>query len=298
MSRPFVSVIIPTFNREQLVGYAIESVLAQTYHALEVVVVDDGSTDATADVVRGYADSRLRYLPLEHRGMPAPARNAGIAVTTGSLVAFLDSDDAWLPDKLARQVEVLRERPEVGLICTNAERIDDRHVGTGPIHTPDNFALGDDPLARLLRGNFIVASSVLCRRDVLDRAGPFSENPRLRAVEDYEQWLRCGALASIAYLPEPLTRYRVHASGISTIQSRRNYADALLHVHALARELLGARPSLRRALERNRLVARRADYKARLAEGQWFGAAAPWLEVNMLKLKSSLDRLLAPHHAR
>jgi glycosyltransferase involved in cell wall biosynthesis len=113
-----VSVIIPTYNRAELISQAIDSVLAQTVPAHEIIVADDGSTDDTAAVVAAYGD-RVRYLALPHRGQPAATRNAGIRAATGVLLAFLDSDDLFLPDKLARQIAALAQTPAAGVVYSN-----------------------------------------------------------------------------------------------------------------------------------------------------------------------------------
>ena len=116
---PRVSVIIPTYNRADLLGEAIDSVLAQSYQDFEMIVADDGSTDETAMVASKYGD-KVRFLALPHRGQPAAPRNAGIAAATGEYISFLDSDDLYLPDKLALQVPALDENPKVGMVYSSA----------------------------------------------------------------------------------------------------------------------------------------------------------------------------------
>ena len=111
MSRPLVSVIVPAYNRERYLGEALDSIFAQDYRPLEVIVADDGSTDGTARVARAYSEVRLLSLP--HRGVAA-ARNAAIAASTGSLLAFLDSDDLWVAGKLDAQVGLLEGNPQIG----------------------------------------------------------------------------------------------------------------------------------------------------------------------------------------
>src|SRR6516165_5246405 len=115
---PRIAVIIPTYNRASLVTRAIESVLAQTYTNYELVVVDDGSEDNTLEIVKQYTG--CRYVRLEHSGLPSVARNAGVRSTDTPYVAFLDSDDEWLPGKLTVQTEILESNPDVGLVCSNA----------------------------------------------------------------------------------------------------------------------------------------------------------------------------------
>ena len=118
-----VSVVIPTYNRARVVGEAIDSALAQTHERLEVIVVDDGSTDDTAERVGRRRDRRLRYVRREHAGVSS-ARNAGIAAATGDLVSFLDSDDLWKPEKIETEVAALARHPEAGGVFSDLEKRD------------------------------------------------------------------------------------------------------------------------------------------------------------------------------
>src|SRR6266550_7359975 len=117
------SVVIPTYNRGRVVGEAIESALGQRHRELEILVVDDGSTDDTAERVAGFRDRRLRYIRREHAGVSS-ARNAGIAVASGDLVSFLDSDDLWKPDKLGADIDALARYPSAGGVFCDLEKHD------------------------------------------------------------------------------------------------------------------------------------------------------------------------------
>lgn len=180
---PLVSVILPTFNRAPLILRSIESVLHQSYRHLELIVVDDGSTDGTREVVLAIPDSRIRYVRCPHNGGPGYARNRGLQVASGPLIAFQDSDDEWMPDKLAKQVRLLQREPvDVGLVCS-AYRIvfEDGNTLTvsPPAHPgPDEFE--ND----LLRGFRFIPPTWLVRRECLDQAGPFDEH--LPNREDWE----------------------------------------------------------------------------------------------------------------
>ncbi|HYL81892.1 MAG TPA: glycosyltransferase, partial [Candidatus Acidoferrum sp.] len=184
---PLVSVIIPTYNSAGFVVEAVRSVLAQTHSPVEIIVVDDGSTDATAESLRPYAE-RIRYLYQQNRGVAA-ARNAGIAVARGDLLAFLDADDMWVPDKLERQLACLDRRPQVGVTHADA-----RHC-----YVDSGRQCARPPLARqfdgncytdLFFGNRIVTSSVMVKRHCLEAVGGFDETIRAASVEDYDLWLR------------------------------------------------------------------------------------------------------------
>ncbi len=181
---PLVSAVIPTRDRAGLVGRAVASALAQTYAPLEVIVVDDGSTDDTQAVLAGLADPRLRlYAHDRGRGVSA-ARNTGLAAARGEYLALLDSDDAWLPEKTARQLAFMRERE---LAVSQTQEIwmrGGRRVNPGRVHAkPDGFFF-EQALERCL----VSPSTVMFTRRFLDEVGGFDES--LPACEDYDLWLR------------------------------------------------------------------------------------------------------------
>ena len=191
-SQPLVSVIIPTYNRAALLREAVASVLAQSYAALELIVVDDGSTDETAAALRSLRG--LRLVRQDHTGMPGQARNAGARVARGAYLAFLDSDDLWLPHKLAVQVAAAQA------------------AGDAINHTRERWLRGErvisqrgqrhrrsgDLFADSLRKCIIGPSTVLLRREVFERAGGFRDD--LEIAEDYELWLRLTARHPVAYV--------------------------------------------------------------------------------------------------
>lgn len=198
--------IIPTWNRSGTVLAAIESVLTQSVPVLEVLVCDDGSTDDTAAQVATVAarDPRLRWLPGARAGRPAIPRNRGIRESRGDWLAFLDSDDTWLPHKIAVQLEAAR-RLDCGAACADAVRVAGGTGEAGPLLGWSRPLLS---LSDLLQGNRVVCSSSLVRRSVIAHAGGFPEDPEFKAVEDYALWLRVSVLTDWAYCAEPLVRYR------------------------------------------------------------------------------------------
>ena len=207
---PLVSVIIPAYNRALLIAQTLASVREQTFKDYEIIVVDDGSTDATAQVVAGFGCG-VKYI-FKQNGGQASARNVGIQNTTGEFIAFLDSDDLWLPDKLAKQLACLKKTNRQWIYC-DAEAFD--HV-TGKLL--DRFSrIGHRPqqdfIARqLICGNFIPSPTPVVRRIVFDHVGRFDESSEMRSIgEDWEMWLRIAARYEIAYVPEVLARYRVHS---------------------------------------------------------------------------------------
>lgn len=211
---PQVSVIIPTYNRASFIAEAIRSVQEQSYADVEIIVADDGSTDDTPHVVSQFG-SAVIYLVLPHRGQPAATRNAGLRAAEGEYVAFLDSDDLFLPGKLALQLAAFEQHPEVGLVYSNGYFFrDDPGVPTGRaldgMPTPSGDALAD-----LLRGNFLTSPVVLIRRACLEAVGPFDEDPALFVAEDYELWLRVAARFPFVYVPGDVAAIRRQEGSIS-----------------------------------------------------------------------------------
>ena len=199
-----VTVIIPAHNQARFLGPAIESVLGQTYAHLELIVVNDGSTDETREVILTFADPRLRYVEQENQGLPA-ARNAGLRGAWGRFVSFLDADDLFLPAKLADLLAVLTADPEVDLAAGQALPIDEQGRRVG--HVFDR-PLPADP-ADLLFGNPLHVGSVLLRRAALDRVGAF--DVRLRSYEDWDLWLRLArAGCRMRWIDRPVSLYRFH----------------------------------------------------------------------------------------
>lgn len=208
---PDVSVIIPTYNYAQFLAESIQSVLQQTYSEFELLVVDDGSTDQTRQVVAQFeSDPRVRYLFQENRG-DAAARNTGINHTTGRFVAFLDSDDLWLPEKLARQVEVLQLRPEISVVYTAIvlQQIDEQR------RLPPPPAWRESTLyEELLYRNVITGShsSVMIRREVFEQVGLFDDAFR---ISDRDLWRRLAERHGFYRLDEPLVCIRKHEDNSS-----------------------------------------------------------------------------------
>jgi len=217
---PRVSVIVPTFNHAAFLQRAIESIRAQTLTDSEILIVDDGSEDETEAVARQCG--QCVYIKIPHSGLPAIARNAGVRKATGTYIAFLDADDQWLPNKLQLQTEVLDHDPNVGLVCSNALIENDagttRQLYLKPAQGKTGRVLPD-----LLRDNFIVTSTVLMRRDVFESTGGFSEAQELRALEDYDLWIRVAARTRIHFLSEPLAVYQKSSTSLSSMQNSEHW---------------------------------------------------------------------------
>ena len=247
-----VSVVMPAFNVGWCVARAVDSVLTQSLREREVVVVDDGSADDTASVLARYGDA-IRVIRQTNAGMSA-ARNAGIRMARGNLVAFLDADDWWYPDKLQRQVTLMRERPELGF-CSTAARVvnpEGRLLNVWYCPGPNN-----DMLRTLFAENAAIAggcSAVMVRRELLDRVGLFDES--LRGFEDPDLWIRLAAVSGYACIDEPLVEILRREHSVSrNLEHMRKSALASLRKN---RDLLPA--GLRGAFWRACLASVYTDY--------------------------------------
>jgi glycosyltransferase involved in cell wall biosynthesis len=247
-----VSAIIPAYNAAWCVRRAIDSVLQQDHQPLEVVVVDDGSTDETPKVLESYKEA-IRVVRKANGGLSS-ARNTGIQQARGDYVAFLDADDWWLPGKLTAQVQLMRARPETGF-CSVATRVED----------PEGNFLNLWPCPEW-RGSFLEnlfhqlaavagsGSGVMARRELFQTAGLFDEG--LDSLEDIDMWMRLAAVSDYACIPEPLAVILKHPDSMS-----RNLAtmrDAAIQVMKKNRSLLPSR--LQGAYWRTGLASVFADY--------------------------------------
>lgn len=207
-----VSVVIPTFNRASFLQCAIDSVLSQTFDNFELVIVDDGSTDGTKTLVESYCDPRIRFLSTNNQG-PARARNIGIENAKGDLVAFLDSDDCWFPEKLERQVTLLNS--EIGLVYCSV--LIGRNWDEAKILSKAQYRGNCFPFYIENPGVAIIGygcSTVLVRKSLLLSVGAFDENIPSPA-EDYDLFLRLSNITKVDFIEEPLAFYRVHETNIS-----------------------------------------------------------------------------------
>jgi len=203
-------VIIPTFNAGNYIAETIQSVLNQTYRNYEVIVVDDGSTDNTLDVLKRF-EARIKLLTKSNGG-PASARNLGIKNSTGEFIAFQDSDDLWTEDKLDKQVTFLEKHPEVGLLFSEAIMFTEEE-GEKKIQRKIGYIVNPS-FCNLLYGNCIPNLTVIIRRSCIDKIGLLNESKELIAVEDYEYWLRIAKTFPIAGMPGPLAYYRIREGNL------------------------------------------------------------------------------------
>jgi len=239
MSDPLVSVIVPAHNDAAFIGAAIESVLGQDYRPVEVIVIDDGSTDGTARTAAAYGEP-VRVLEQPNSGA-AVARTRGMEAARGELIAFLDADDYWLQGKLRAQVDHLRRFPEVGAVYS-------RWAEWYWPQTPDPRSVvavdlsGEPPgidaeesgwiYPRLLLDCGVHTSTAILRREIVERVGAF--DTRLRKGQDYDYWLRCSRITPFHKLNRPLSLYRIRSDSITRRVSPTNYG-ALVIEGALAK---------------------------------------------------------------
>lgn len=213
-----VSVIIPAYNQGHYLGEAIQSVLDQTYPDFELVVVDDGSTDKTAQVACSFSDPRVRYIHQENRGLSA-ARNTGILRSSGEYLTFLDSDDLFVADKLETLLNAMQRDPSLGFVAGQAVLIDENGLPLGKVFdTP----LPENPV-HLLLWNPLHVCSVMLRRDWQQRVGLFDES--LRAYEDWDMWLRLArAGCRMGWVAHPVSFYRFHTRQMTRDKERMTTA--------------------------------------------------------------------------
>lgn len=204
-----VSVIITTFNSMRFFPETLESVLQQTFADIEVIVVDDGSSDGISDWIRSVEDSRIVFHTQSNQGVSS-ARNAGISLARGEYIAFLDGDDVWAPTKLERQVTVLDLDDEVGLVHTWLALMDEGSRLTGRVMKPHSEG---EIWKEIVESNMIACSSVIVRRSCLDVVGTFDST--LIVAEDWDLWIRVAAAYRISVIKAPLVQYRIHPSSKS-----------------------------------------------------------------------------------
>ena len=206
-----MSVVIPTFNRARFLPDAIRSALRQTHRDLDVIVVDDGSTDETPDVVAELDEGRIAFVRIDRSRSPARARNVGISRATGQFIAFLDSDDVWLPEKIERQIEALHASPECRWSYTRFDHIDESGAPMAPIRGGVGRPWCGWILEQMVTEDALVmVQSVLVEASLLHEVGGFDDSPALR--EDLDLCFRLAARSPVIALEANLLRIRHHAA--------------------------------------------------------------------------------------
>ncbi len=222
MRNPIVSVIVPTYNAEKFVAETIQSVQAQTYSNWEMIIVDDGSTDNTASIIKQAIenDSRIHYY-YQTNGKQGKARNLAIKHALGKYLAFIDADDLWHPQKLEKQIHVFDHIPEVDLVYCNGISFMDTIQNIIQTHQePSGLRKIDEQFQYLLSGKSLPNLSVMVKKDCVDEIGGFMEDLRLQNAEDYQLWLRLADHHCQMYgLDENLFYYRLHPNQVTNEDS-------------------------------------------------------------------------------
>jgi glycosyltransferase involved in cell wall biosynthesis len=217
---PTVSIIIPTYNRTDYLTLTLESIAKQTYQDYEIIVVDDGTLGGENERICSRFE-KLKYIKIENSGGPAKPRNIGILKASGKYIAFVDDDDIWLPHKLEKQVKVLDDNSEFGLVHSCCEVINEKDVLqkqiVGRPRTPD--VKHGDISTRMIGNWTIMMPTPLLRAEVVKQVGFFNEK-MTPATEDVEYWSRCSFETKFYYIDEPLARYRIHSNNISASKEK------------------------------------------------------------------------------
>ena len=242
---PLVSVVVPARNAATTIARALDSVLGQDYRPIEVLVIDDASTDATARIVAAYASPEVRLLAVDrHRGA-AGARNIGIAAARGDIIAFQDSDDEWRPGKLRRQVAQLQSDPALVFAACGTRFIHADGHDLGPLFDGQQPTQGDQAWRGLLARNTIATPCVVVRREHLLAEGGFDEG--LTVAEDQDLWIRLAMRGRLGYIADPLVLVHQVVGSVSGVGTAFGYRQQLaLTMPMVQRHLASRRADLSR----------------------------------------------------
>ncbi len=208
---PTISVIVPAYNAERTILETIKSVQQQSFTDFELIVINDGSSDRTLELLLAVEDSRLKIFSYENGGLPV-ARNRGISHAGGEFIAFLDADDLWTPDKLELQLAALQKHPKAGVAYSWTHFMDEQG---GSFHAGEPILFEGDVYADLLVWNFIASgSNPLIRKQAIESVGEF--DPTLRSCEDWDLWLRLAARWPFVVVPKPQILYRLSSTSMSS----------------------------------------------------------------------------------
>lgn len=222
--QPLVSIIIPTYNSVRFIVNSVASATNQTYPNIEILIIDDGSTDETEMVVQQLSGP-VRYIK-QTNGGPSSARNHGIAQSNGEYIAFLDVDDEWEPSKIDKQVGFFENDKSLSIVATSYVRCnaDLLPVETITLSTPSKKK-GTIPFRALLEKNQLLTSSIMIKKNILAKCGVFDE--KIQFGEDWDFWVRIAQLGRIGYIHTPLCKYRAHSAGLTGKLDDKNMRDWL-----------------------------------------------------------------------
>lgn len=231
--QPKVSIVVPTYNRGNFIQEMIESVISQTYDNWELIIVDDGSTDNTAEIITPYISKNIHYHSLEHTGRSF-ARNYGISKSTGEFIAYLDSDDVFLPTKIEKQVKWLIEHPDDAMVYASALLINDFGEYYPALYLAGCSGNIYKKVAMFLPVT-ITLPSVLIRKEIQDKVGGFDEE--LDRFEDTDMWRRVSRDYKISALVEPLIKVRTHQDNrLESLDPKKIFFDVQKYIHKVKKE--------------------------------------------------------------
>lgn len=218
-----ISVIVSVYNGSKYIKKTLDSILSQSMKDLEVLVVDDGSTDDSAKIIKSFEDSRVKYFYQKNSGSPAGPRNLAITKSTGEFIAFCDQDDIWYPEKLEKQIQTYEkcvEKERVGVVFSSADLIDENDRKIAVNRTVfDGYVEPAESNRRLLCGDFIIACSAVVPRSMFDEFGKLDES--LKGVDDYDMWLRITTKYGLLAISEPLCAWRQTQSAMSRDKAKQ-----------------------------------------------------------------------------
>lgn len=226
---PLVSVIVPTFNRPTFLKDTLDSILAQTYTRIEVIVVDNYSSYDFFGLMGSFQDERIKPFQIVNNGVVAVNRNFGISRSKGDYIAFCDDDDAWMKTKLERQLEAIRNS-EAKFVFSGFCSVDSENRVLSTQIRLKTYQRNLSLASYLFSPGFMCNSSVLFERSIIDEIGYLNEDPVLRAVEDYEYFSRIISKFRGVFVPEALVRYRVHEGSIS-MSSNSEWLRKQVYLH-------------------------------------------------------------------
>jgi teichuronic acid biosynthesis glycosyltransferase TuaG len=213
-----ISVIIPTWNRAATIVQAVRSVLEQSHPVTEILVCDDGSSDETKKILTDLNNKKVKFIEGARAGRPAIPRNRGIEKAKGEWIAFLDSDDIWLPEKIEKQIALVKKMSCLA-VSSNAFRVLPGKGKVSPYLSIDKEKIS---FADLIRTNLVICSSAMLHRSLVEKLKGFPESENLKAIEDYALWLRVSTQTDFAYCKEPLVDYTDDASNSIRVDAKEN----------------------------------------------------------------------------
>jgi len=236
---PKVSIIIPAYNRAKFIEETIKSVLNQTIEDLEVIIVDDGSTDGTKKIIENLSekDNRIRYFYQNNHGKPSIPRNIGFKNSSGKYIAFLDSDDIWLPEKLEKQIDLFEKDKigKLGFVDCGYMIIDENGLEIKQNYASHPCSFRGNVFRYFLEDHMIMTpGSILIRRNVLDKVGLFDE--RLKCLDDWDMWIRISKCYNFDFTDEKLFKYRVHRNSVTASVLHKEIREDVICVFKTHRE--------------------------------------------------------------